>query len=109
MKLLLKIIMLLESNQVLVIIKLGAKSRKEEVAMSPTILRIGPYRFFFYSREENRPHIHVEEGNKSAKFWVKPVKLAESFGFSTRELNKLDVLVSENEEHILKEWGEFYG
>ena len=30
-------------------------------------------------------------------------------GFSTRELNKLDVLVSENEEHILKEWGEFHG
>ena len=27
----------------------------------PTILRIGPYRFHFYSREDNEPaHIHIE-------------------------------------------------
>jgi hypothetical protein len=32
--------------------------------MSPTVLRIGPYRFFFYSREETRPLIHIEEGKK---------------------------------------------
>lgn len=77
--------------------------------MSPTVLRIGPYRFFFYSREETRPHIHVEEGKKTAKFWIGPVDLAESYGFSTRELNKLEGLVNENEEPILKEWREFYG
>ena len=77
--------------------------------MSPTVLRIGPYRFFFYSREENRPHIHIEEGKKTAKFWVQPVNLAESHGFSTRDLNKLEGLVSENEKLILKEWREFHG
>lgn len=77
--------------------------------MSPTVLRIGPYRFFFYSREETRPHIHIEEGKKIAKFWIKPVNLAESYGFSTRELNKLEGLVSENEELILREWREFHG
>ena len=76
--------------------------------MSPTILRVGPYRFFFYSREETRPHIHIEEGNKTAKFWVQPVDLAESHGFSTRDLNKLEGLVSENEELILKKWREFH-
>jgi len=77
--------------------------------MSPTVLRIGPYMFFFYSREETRPHIHIEEGKKIAKFWIKPVNLAESYGFSTRELNKLEGLVSENEELILREWREFHG
>ncbi len=70
--------------------------------MSPTVLRIGPYRFFFYTREEERSHIHIEEGNNTAKFWIEPVKLAESYGFSTRELNKLEKLVLKNEELISK-------
>ena len=26
--------------------------------MSPTVLREGPYRLFFFSREEPRPHVH---------------------------------------------------
>ncbi len=48
--------------------------------MSPTVLRLGAYRFFFYSREESKPHVHVEEGNNTAKFWIEPVELAESHG-----------------------------
>lgn len=31
----------------------------------PTVLRIGPFRFFFYSNENNElPHIHVEDDDK---------------------------------------------
>ena len=33
----------------------------------PTILRIGPYRFHFYSREDNEPaHIHIERDDLEA-------------------------------------------
>jgi len=35
----------------------------------PTVLRIGPYRFHFYSREGGEPpHIHVTREDMEAKF-----------------------------------------
>ncbi len=48
----------------------------------PTVLRIGPYRFSFYSHEPNEPpHIQVDRDNLSAKLWLDPVKLARNLGF----------------------------
>jgi len=76
--------------------------------MSPTVLRLGAYRFFFYSREESKPHVHVEEENNTAKFWIEPVELAESHGFSTRQLNKIEQLVEDNVQLIIKEWRGFH-
>jgi hypothetical protein len=43
----------------------------------PTVLRIGRYRFFFFSNESNEPpHIHVKASGDEAKFWLEPVQLA---------------------------------
>jgi hypothetical protein len=71
----------------------------------PTILRIGPYKFYFYSHEPNEPpHIHVDRENQSAKFWLQAVQLARNIGFSPRELNKLEALVQENQKVLLEEW-----
>jgi hypothetical protein len=43
----------------------------------PTILRSGALRFFFYSPENSEPpHIHVETGDATAKYWLEPVELA---------------------------------
>lgn len=37
----------------------------------PTVLRIGPYRFFFYSNENDEPmHIHVLKRSSSGKILV---------------------------------------
>lgn len=45
----------------------------------PTVLRIGPYRFFFFSRENNEPaHVHIEAGGKEAKIWLASLELASS-------------------------------
>jgi Domain of unknown function (DUF4160) len=53
----------------------------------PTVLRSGPYRFYFYSHEPNEPpHIHVDRDDLSAKFWLGPVQLAGNFGFRAHEL-----------------------
>jgi Domain of unknown function (DUF4160) len=47
----------------------------------PTVLRSGPYRFYFYIHEPNEPpHIHVDRDDFSAKFWIDPVQLAANFG-----------------------------
>lgn len=37
--------------------------------MSPTVFRDGPFRFFFFSREELRIHVHVQSADGEAKFW----------------------------------------
>jgi len=40
--------------------------------MSPTIFRSGGFRFYFFSREELRMHVHVHRSNGEAKFWIEP-------------------------------------
>ena len=55
----------------------------------PTVLRIGAYRFYFYSHEIHEPpHIHIDRDNLSAKFWLEPVALAKNIGFRGKELRK---------------------
>lgn len=49
--------------------------------MSPTVFREGAYRFFFFSREERRLHIHVNHPTGEAKFWLEPeIELAVNYG-----------------------------
>jgi hypothetical protein len=49
----------------------------------PTVFRSGPYRLFFYSSDHQEPpHIHVEREEMHAKFWLDPVRLENSRGFS---------------------------
>jgi len=47
--------------------------------MSPTIFRHKGYRFFFFSREEKRMHIHVFCTDGEAKFWLEPLISLASF------------------------------
>lgn len=76
----------------------------------PTVLRIGPYRFFFYSNENGEPHhIHVQREASLAKFWLKPVTLAGSAGFSAQELGKLHRLVEADRQTFVEAWDEFFG
>ncbi|WP_330084810.1 DUF4160 domain-containing protein [Methylocystis iwaonis] len=71
----------------------------------PTVLRVGPYRFFFYSLETGEPpHIHIECGSSTAKYWLSPVELARSQGFRAQELTKLRALVIENRARFQEAW-----
>jgi hypothetical protein len=41
----------------------------------PTVLWIGSYRFHFYANDRREPpHVHVERGDATAKFWLNPVR-----------------------------------
>lgn len=75
----------------------------------PTVLRIGPYRFFFYSGDRSEPqHVHVERENNLAKFWLTPVILQRSGGFSRNEINRIRILVEENREMLARSWNEYF-
>lgn len=47
------------------------------LAHVPTIARLGPYRFFFYSGDRSEPrHVHIEREDMLAKFWLAGPSLA---------------------------------
>jgi hypothetical protein len=73
--------------------------------MSPTIFRVGNYRFYFFSREEERIHVHVVSPDGEAKFWIEPiVALVAHTGFSKRQLGQLHKIIEEHKSEIVKAW-----
>ena len=77
--------------------------------MSPTVLRYKQYRFFFFSREETRRHVHVVSPEGEAKFWLEPiVALAESFRLSPRELKELQNVVERRKDEIVSAWNQHF-
>lgn len=76
----------------------------------PTVLRSGPFRFYFYSHEPNEPpHIHVDSSGLSAKYWLEPVELARNFGFSAKELGRIQKLVVKYQEEFQEAWNGHFG
>ena len=76
----------------------------------PTVMRIGPYRFHFYSREPNEPpHIHVRRDDCEAKFWLQPVSIADNLGYSQTELNRIEGHVNEHCQKLIDAYTEFHG
>lgn len=75
----------------------------------PTVLRVGPYRFFFYTGDRDEPpHIHVEREDKVAKFWLDPIRLQRSGGFSRREISRIQKLLSARRTKLLEAWNEYF-
>jgi hypothetical protein len=76
----------------------------------PTVLRVGPYRFFFYAGDGGEPpHVHVERDDGEAKFWLDPVRLERCRGFRRKEVNRIRELIEEHRDQLLEGWNEFFG
>ncbi|MDE0420516.1 MAG: DUF4160 domain-containing protein [Gammaproteobacteria bacterium] len=76
----------------------------------PTVLRHGPYWFFFCSNEAGAPmHVHVARDRDVAKFWLEPVRLQRSSGFRRAEINRISNLVEEHLEEIIEAWHGHFG
>lgn len=69
------------------------------------VFREGSYRFHFFSKEENRIHIHVISPDGEAKFWIEPIISLKNYsGFSTKQLNVLQKIIERNKNEIVKKW-----
>lgn len=78
--------------------------------MSPTIFREAGFRFFFFSREEPRLHVHVACADGEAKYWLEPqLELAQNHGLSARQLRAVAFLIRGHEEQIRTAWREHFG
>ena len=53
--------------------------------------------------------MHVDRENRSAKFWLDPVSLAENYGYSRRELRDIERTTKENVDRLRNEWDDFRG
>lgn len=77
--------------------------------MSPTVFRQGAFRFFFFSREEPRMHVHVAHTDGEAKFWLEPkVELAMNQGLSSRQINEALSLVDNHYEELIHAWCSYF-
>ena len=80
-----------------------------ERKMSPTIFRERGFRFFFFSREEPRLHVHVVCADGEAKFWLEPsIQLAQNHGLSDRQLRTVESLIRNHETKIRTAWKEHF-
>lgn len=80
-----------------------------EIDAMPTALRLGPYRFYFYSNDAEEPkHIHVERDGLVAKIWLEPVRIQRSGGFSRVEILRVLRLVRDHQRKLLEAWDEFF-
>ena len=76
----------------------------------PAVLKVGPYRFFFYAGDRDEPtHIHVERDENIAKFWLDPVRLQSSGGFSRLEITRIHKIINEHHSKLLESWHEYFG
>ena len=75
----------------------------------PTVLRSGPYRFFFYAGDGCEPaHIHIERDSCEAKFWLDPVRIERSHGFRSSDIQRIQELVEDNQVVLREAWDEFF-
>jgi hypothetical protein len=75
----------------------------------PTVLRVGRYRFHFFSNEgQEPPHIHVKAGGDQAKFWLDPVDLAANYGFRAHELGEIEGIIQQHWRELMEAWDGYF-
>lgn len=74
----------------------------------PTVLNIYGLKFYFYSNEESRMHIHVAYDGNRLKIWLDTFEIAENKGFNIKQMNRALKIVRKNEEKFKKAWETFF-
>ena len=77
--------------------------------MSPTIHREGGYRFFFFSREESRAHVHVYSTDGEAKYWLEPkLELAKTYRLTKIQLKAVKAIIQEHSDEFKAAWNSHF-
>lgn len=76
----------------------------------PTLLILFGLRFYFYSREHEPIHIHVESSDGEAKFEiVTEVELVYNRGLKPKDIRLAESILEENKENFINEWKRVFG
>ena len=75
----------------------------------PTVIKIGSYRFFFFSREETRMHIHISCPDGEEKFWLLPeIELARNYKLSKVQLKAIEKLIEDHYDDFRNAWNIYF-
>ena len=75
----------------------------------PTVFIEGSYRFYFFSREESRKHIHVSCPDGEVKFWIEPkIEVAKVINLSDSEVAKIQKTIENRLEEINESWNKHF-
>jgi hypothetical protein len=75
----------------------------------PTILKVGPYNFIFFSSDRSEPpHIHVKRDRQLVKYWLSPVTQDKNRGFKDHELRTIAKLVEDHRQMLLEAWNDYF-
>jgi hypothetical protein len=75
----------------------------------PTVLRIGRFRFHFYSDESAEPaHIHVRTSDGECKYWLDPIVLASNRGIASQDLREIERLIFEHHALLIRRYHEYH-
>ena len=76
----------------------------------PTVFIEGSYRFYFFSREETRKHVHVASSDSEVKIWLEPeISVAKVINHSNVEINTILEIVQKRKEDINADWNKHFG
>ena len=79
------------------------------IGLPPPVFREGELRFFFFSRQEPRPHVHVSHPDGEAKFGLSPtVELARNIGLSSPRIKEAERLVETRQQASIDAWSSHF-
>ena len=76
----------------------------------PTVFVEGASRYYFFSKEETRKHVHVSTPNGEAKIWLEPdISVAKAINLSKTEINDIIKIATLRKEEIIDAWNKHFG
>ena len=77
----------------------------------PELFRLFGLRFFFWSREHEPIHVHVQNADGEAKFDILPegIVLRDNRGIKSKDLRLAEAILEENKELAVSKWKEYFG
>lgn len=74
----------------------------------PIVMTINNIKFYFYSKEGLRPHVHVKLAEFEVQVWLDDLSLKK--GCRSKSVQKgLVELVEKHRDELLDSWNEFFG
>ncbi|HIG42243.1 MAG: DUF4160 domain-containing protein [bacterium] len=78
--------------------------------MTPTVFREKGYKFFFFSLEESRMHVHVRSPDGEAKLWLEPqIEIARNYRLSDVQLHEVQRIVTVHSDELITAWKKHFG
>ena len=75
----------------------------------PTVFIDGKFRYYFFSREESRRHVHVSSPDGEVKIWLEPeIEVARVVRMNERDVKAILQTVQERREEIEDAWNKHF-